>query len=48
MKEYIVDNRNNKMRYHDLPGKDVAILFIHMSEIIKLESDFLNQLNHKE
>ncbi|MDU7252806.1 MULTISPECIES: alpha/beta fold hydrolase [Clostridium] len=29
MKEYIVDSRNNKMRYHDLPGKDTPILFIH-------------------
>lgn len=29
MKEYIVDNENNKMRYHDLPGKDTPILFIH-------------------
>lgn len=29
MKEYIVDNLNNKMRYHDLPGKDTPILFIH-------------------
>ncbi|EES48957.1 alpha/beta hydrolase [Clostridium botulinum] len=29
MKEYIVDNENNKMRYHDLPGKDTTILFIH-------------------
>ncbi|EPY6470612.1 alpha/beta fold hydrolase [Clostridium sporogenes] len=29
MKEYIVDDRNNKMRYHDLPGKDTPILFIH-------------------
>lgn len=29
MKEYIVDNTNNKMRYHDLPGKDTPILFIH-------------------
>lgn len=29
MKEYIVDNANNKMRYHDLPGKDTPILFIH-------------------
>ncbi|WP_252250926.1 hypothetical protein [Clostridium sp. ZBS13] len=28
MKEYIVDNENNKMRYHDLPGKDTPILFI--------------------
>ena len=29
MKEYIVDNENNKMRYHDLPGEDTPILFIH-------------------
>lgn len=29
MKEYIVDKENNKMRYHDLPGKDTPILFIH-------------------
>lgn len=29
MKEYIVDNKNNKMRYHDLPGKDTPIFFIH-------------------
>lgn len=29
MKEYIVDNINNKMRYHDLPGEDTPILFIH-------------------
>ncbi|APM39578.1 alpha/beta fold hydrolase [Clostridium kluyveri] len=29
MKEYIVDNMNNKIRYHDLPGKDTPILFIH-------------------
>ena len=29
MKEYIVDNIKNKMRYHDLPGKDTPILFIH-------------------
>ncbi|URZ08078.1 alpha/beta fold hydrolase [Clostridium felsineum] len=28
MKEYIVDNKN-KMRYHDLPGEDTPILFIH-------------------
>ncbi len=31
MKEYIVDNENNKMRYHDLPGKDTTILFIYSS-----------------
>jgi pimeloyl-ACP methyl ester carboxylesterase len=29
MKEYIVDNDNNKMRYHDFPGKDTPIIFIH-------------------
>lgn len=29
MKEYIVDNMNNKIRYHDLPGEDTPILFIH-------------------
>lgn len=29
MKEYIVDNENNKIRYHDFPGKDTPILFIH-------------------
>ncbi|AWI05524.1 alpha/beta fold hydrolase [Clostridium drakei] len=29
MKEYIVDNMKNKMRYHDLPGEDTPILFIH-------------------
>lgn len=29
MKEYIVDNEGNKMRYHDLPGEDTSILFIH-------------------
>jgi pimeloyl-ACP methyl ester carboxylesterase len=29
MKEYIVDNESNKMRYHDLPGNDTPILFIH-------------------
>lgn len=29
MKEYIIDNENNKMRYHDLPGKDTPIVFIH-------------------
>ncbi|MGG7178415.1 alpha/beta fold hydrolase [Clostridium paraputrificum] len=29
MREYIVDDKNNKIRYHDLPGKDTPILFIH-------------------
>lgn len=29
MKEYMVDNESNKMRYHDLPGEDTPILFIH-------------------
>ena len=29
MKEYIVDKFNNKMRYHDFPGEDTPILFIH-------------------
>ncbi|CAB1244607.1 alpha/beta fold hydrolase [Clostridium sp. MT-14] len=29
MKEYIVDNMNSKIRYHDLPGEDTPILFIH-------------------
>ncbi|NRT75597.1 alpha/beta fold hydrolase [Clostridium beijerinckii] len=29
MKEYIVDKMKNKMRYHDLPGEDTPILFIH-------------------
>lgn len=29
MKEYIVDKLNNKMRYHDFPGEDTPILFIH-------------------
>lgn len=29
MKEYIVDNEKNKIRYHDLPGEDTPILFIH-------------------
>ncbi|OAA84822.1 alpha/beta fold hydrolase [Clostridium ljungdahlii] len=29
MKEYIVDNLKNKMRYHDFPGEDTPILFIH-------------------
>lgn len=29
MKEYIVDDMKNKMRYHDLPGEDTPILFIH-------------------
>lgn len=29
MKEYIVDNMKNKMRYYDLPGEDTPILFIH-------------------
>ncbi|MGG7178398.1 alpha/beta fold hydrolase [Clostridium paraputrificum] len=28
MREYIVDDKNNKMSYHDLPGKDMTILFI--------------------
>lgn len=29
MKEFIVDHLNNKIRYHDLPGNDTAIIFIH-------------------
>lgn len=29
MKEYIIDNENNKIRYHDLPGDDTPIIFIH-------------------
>ncbi|APF23613.1 alpha/beta fold hydrolase [Clostridium butyricum] len=29
MKEYIIDEENNKIRYHDLPGEDTPILFIH-------------------
>lgn len=29
MKEYIIDRQNNKIRYHDLPGSDTPILFIH-------------------
>lgn len=29
MKEYKIDNINNKIRYHDLPGEDTPILFIH-------------------
>lgn len=29
MKEYFVCNKNSKMRYHDLPGEDTPILFIH-------------------
>lgn len=29
MKEYIIDNESNKIRYHDLQGKDTPILFIH-------------------
>lgn len=29
MKEYIIKNLNYKMRYHDMPGEDTPILFIH-------------------
>lgn len=29
MKEYVVDKLNNKMRYHDFPGEDTPIIFIH-------------------
>lgn len=29
MKEYKIDNENNKIRYHDFPGDDTPILFIH-------------------
>ena len=29
MKEYTIDNNNNKIRYHDFPGSDTPILFIH-------------------
>lgn len=29
MKEYIVDNVKNKIRYHDFPGEDTPIIFIH-------------------
>ncbi|MGL5085572.1 MAG: alpha/beta fold hydrolase, partial [Clostridium sp.] len=29
MKDFIVDNEGNRIRYHDLPGEDTAILFIH-------------------
>lgn len=29
MKEYIIDNKNNKIRYHDFQGGDTPILFIH-------------------
>ena len=29
MKEYTIDSNNNKIRYHDFPGSDTPILFIH-------------------
>ncbi|WP_411678252.1 alpha/beta fold hydrolase [Caproicibacter sp.] len=29
MKEYTIQNTGNTIRYHDLPGKDLPILFIH-------------------
>lgn len=29
MKEYIINDKNIKMRYHDFPGQDTPIIFIH-------------------
>ena len=29
MKEYIIDNIESKIRYHDMPGEDTPIIFIH-------------------
>ncbi len=29
MKEYIIDNTSDRIRYHDLPGEKMPVLFIH-------------------